>query len=87
MALVKEPEEDLPEELHHRQLERSTLMQNAVALYFSDQVLRKELKSYSNLKSYGYRRLEDQQQKKRVLQTMVITRLVLKIRKRCVQAR
>ena len=64
MALVEELEEDLPEVLHHRQLERSTLMQNAVALYFSDQVLRKELKSYSNVKSYSYRRLGDQQQKK-----------------------
>ena len=50
MELVKEPEADLAEGLYHRQLEKSTIMLNALALY-SHQVHRKEPKSYSKLKA------------------------------------
>ena len=38
MALENEPEADLVEGLYHRQLEKWTLMQNALALDHSDQV-------------------------------------------------
>ena len=62
MALEKEPEVDLVEGLHHRQLEKWTLMQNALALYHSDQVHRKEPQSYSRLKALFSNVLEEQQQ-------------------------
>ena len=40
MALEKEPEGDLVQGLYRRQLEKSTLKQNALARYHSDQVHR-----------------------------------------------
>ena len=46
MALEKEPGEDLLQGLYHRQLAKSTSMQNASALCHSDQVHRKDPKSY-----------------------------------------
>ena len=51
MALQKELAEDLVEGLYHRQFEKSTLMQNASALYHSDQVHRKEPTCNSKLKA------------------------------------
>ena len=60
MALRKEPEEDPLDSLHQRQLEKSTPMQNALALWHSDQVHRKEPKSYSKLKDMVTDVLEDQ---------------------------
>ena len=41
MALEKEPEADLLEGLHHRQLEMPTLMLNALAPHHSDQIHRR----------------------------------------------
>ena len=46
MAFEKEPEDDLLEGLYHRQLEKSTPMLNATALYHCDQIHRKEPKSF-----------------------------------------
>ena len=50
MALDKAPEEDCLEGLYHRQLEKSTVMQRALTLCFSDRTHREEPKSYSKLR-------------------------------------
>ena len=51
MALDEGPEVDFLDGLYHRQLEKSTLVRNALALHHSYQVDRKEPKSQSKLKA------------------------------------
>ena len=62
MAPEKEPEDDLLKGLYHRQLEKSTSMQNAFALYHSDQSHRKEPKSCTKSRAMVTDSLKDQQQ-------------------------
>ena len=63
MALEKEPDDDLLEGFYLQQLERSTSMQNASALYHSDQIHRKEPKSStSKLRAMATDAPNDQQQ-------------------------
>ena len=62
MALDKEPQRNFLESLHHRQLEKSTLVKTALALSYLDQVHRTEQKSCAKLKALVADILEDQQQ-------------------------
>ena len=62
VALERGPAADLLEGLHHRQLEKSTLMLHASAQYHSAQVHHKEPKSFSRLKALVTDVLKDQQQ-------------------------
>ena len=68
MAPEKEPEEDLLEGFYHRQLEKSISMQNASALYHTDQAHRKDPKSYSKLKALITDVLTELQQNYRMAQ-------------------
>ena len=62
MSLEKKPEADVLKDLHHRQLEKSTLVLNALALDHSDPIHREEPKSCSRLRAVVPDVLEHQQQ-------------------------
>ena len=61
MVMDSELDVAFVEGLSCRQLEMSTLMKNALALYHTDQVHRKEPQSYRELKTMITDMLEDQQ--------------------------